>query len=291
MSRPAEPADAQRTICIVKPNAFAHRAAIEARLREHGFVVLEKQERTLTKAQVTRLYVTGHYGLPYFDALVASMTSGGAVCVLVLSRSISRSGGSSAVAELRHLVGPTDPVMARAVDAQCLRALYGGQTLLENGVHASKTAAEAAREEDVFCRTVRRTVILFGPPASGKGTQADLLVSAYGLIHISTGDLLRKHVREGTPLGLEIKQFIDSGRLVPDALITRLTLQRLAEADCQKFGWVRPHHSGLHAMKSCSTDRYRHADSDAHHVACCVCVCASSSFSTASLARPCRRRA
>jgi nucleoside-diphosphate kinase len=163
MSRPAEASDAQHTVCIVKPGAFQHRAAIEAALIEHGFVVLEKKEQPLTKAQVIRLYVQ-HYGMPHFDELVASMLSG-PVCVLILSRSARVSGGSNAVAELRHLVGPTDPVLAREVNPRCLRALYGGQTLLENGVHASKSAAEAAREEDVFCRLVRRNVILFGPPA------------------------------------------------------------------------------------------------------------------------------
>jgi adenylate kinase len=73
---------------------------------------------------------------------------------------------------------------------------------------------------------------------SGKGTQADLLVSAYGLVHLSTGDLLRKQVRDGTALGLSIKEYLDSGALVPDALITRLTLERLEQEDCKRNGWL-----------------------------------------------------
>ena len=231
MSRPSAPAppEVERTICIVKPSAYAHRAAVEAKLVAHEFTVVQKQERTLTRAQATRLYLH-HYGMPFFEGLVAHMTSG-PVCVMLLAR-------TGAVAELRHMVGPSDPIMARQVDASCLRAVYGGSTLLENGLHASKSLSEATREEDVLFLRFKRTMILFGPPASGKGTQAELLIQAYGLVHISTGDLLRAHVKDGTPLGRTIKQCLDAGRLVPDELVTELTLERLAQPDCESQGWI-----------------------------------------------------
>jgi adenylate kinase len=62
-------------------------------------------------------------------------------------------------------------------------------------------------------------VVLFGPPGSGKGTQSAHLVSKYGFVHLSTGDLLRKEMKEGTPLGLEAKSLIEQGALVPDAVV------------------------------------------------------------------------
>lgn len=62
-------------------------------------------------------------------------------------------------------------------------------------------------------------LILFGPPGSGKGTQSDKLVEKYELIHLSTGNLLRKEIADRTPLGLEAKNFIDHGQLVPDEVV------------------------------------------------------------------------
>lgn len=144
------------SVCIIKPSSFKDRQAIIDRLVAEDFTVVEKRETTLTRAQATRLYQS-HYGLPFYDALIKSMIAG-PVCVLLLRC-------ADAIAELRHLVGPTDPSMARQVDPECLRAIFGGATGMENGVHASKNAAEAAREEDVFFHRVRRAMILFGPPA------------------------------------------------------------------------------------------------------------------------------
>jgi adenylate kinase len=62
-------------------------------------------------------------------------------------------------------------------------------------------------------------LILFGPPGSGKGTQSDKLVAKYGLIHLSTGNLLREEILQKTPLGLEAKNFMDKGQLVPDEVV------------------------------------------------------------------------
>jgi adenylate kinase len=61
-------------------------------------------------------------------------------------------------------------------------------------------------------------LILFGPPGSGKGTQAELLIKEYGIIHISTGDLFRHEIGNETPLGLEAKSYMSRGELVPDSV-------------------------------------------------------------------------
>lgn len=62
-------------------------------------------------------------------------------------------------------------------------------------------------------------LILFGPPGSGKGTQSDKLVEEYGLVHLSTGNLLRKEMADKTPLGIEARTYIDKGQLVPDEVV------------------------------------------------------------------------
>jgi adenylate kinase len=62
-------------------------------------------------------------------------------------------------------------------------------------------------------------LILFGPPGSGKGTQSEKIVEKFGLIHLSTGNLLRQEIADKTPLGLEAKNFMDKGQLVPDEVV------------------------------------------------------------------------
>ncbi len=62
-------------------------------------------------------------------------------------------------------------------------------------------------------------LILFGPPGSGKGTQSEKIVANYGLVHLSTGNLLREEINNKTPLGLEAKSFMDKGQLVPDEVV------------------------------------------------------------------------
>jgi len=65
-------------------------------------------------------------------------------------------------------------------------------------------------------------LVLFGPPGAGKGTQSQLLVEKYKMIHVSTGELLRAAIKNKTPLGLEAKKFVDAGNLVPDSLMIGL---------------------------------------------------------------------
>lgn len=77
-------------------------------------------------------------------------------------------------------------------------------------------------------------IILFGPPGAGKGTQAKKLVDFYGIPQISTGDILRANVREGTELGLAAKAYMDKGELVPDKVLIGIIKNRLKETDCKK---------------------------------------------------------
>ncbi len=70
-------------------------------------------------------------------------------------------------------------------------------------------------------------IILFGPPGAGKGTQATQLATNHNLLHISTGDILRAAIKEGTPLGIEAKHYVESGGLVPDSVIIGLVREVL----------------------------------------------------------------
>ncbi len=72
-------------------------------------------------------------------------------------------------------------------------------------------------------------IVLFGPPGSGKGTQSDHIIKKFNLTHISTGDLFRKHLEEGTELGILAQQYMDDGNLVPDEIVSKMVADRLKE--------------------------------------------------------------
>jgi len=76
-------------------------------------------------------------------------------------------------------------------------------------------------------------LILLGPPGAGKGTQAEILCKKLNIPTISTGNILRAAVKNGTPVGLKAKEYMDAGKLVPDEVIIGVISERLAEADCQ----------------------------------------------------------
>ena len=76
-------------------------------------------------------------------------------------------------------------------------------------------------------------VIFLGPPGAGKGTQAQRICAALNIPQISTGDILRRAMKEGTPTGLKAKSYIDAGQLVPDDVIIDIVKDRLAQDDCQ----------------------------------------------------------
>ncbi len=77
-------------------------------------------------------------------------------------------------------------------------------------------------------------ILLLGAPGAGKGTQAQFLMSRFGIPQISTGDMLRAAKTAGTPLGIEAKSFMDLGQLVPDHLVIQLVQARIQQADCVK---------------------------------------------------------
>lgn len=77
-------------------------------------------------------------------------------------------------------------------------------------------------------------LVLLGAPGAGKGTQAKKLIEKYGIPQISTGDILRKAVADGTPLGKEAKVIMDKGELVPDKIVLGLVEERVKQADCKK---------------------------------------------------------
>lgn len=75
-------------------------------------------------------------------------------------------------------------------------------------------------------------LILLGAPGAGKGTQAEVLCQKLGIPTISTGNILRTAIQEGTPVGLQAKSFMDAGKLVPDEVIIQIVAQRIAQSDC-----------------------------------------------------------
>ncbi|KAJ8634853.1 hypothetical protein MRB53_009120 [Persea americana] len=81
-------------------------------------------------------------------------------------------------------------------------------------------------------------VMISGAPASGKGTQCKMIVEKYGLVHISTGDLLRAEVSSGTDIGKKAKEYMENGLLVPDEIVTAMVMSRLSRQDAKEGGWL-----------------------------------------------------
>jgi len=80
-------------------------------------------------------------------------------------------------------------------------------------------------------------IIMLGAPGAGKGTQAEMICEKYNIPHVSTGDIFRANIKNGTALGMEAKQYMDKGLLVPDELTVKILLDRVAQDDC-KDGYV-----------------------------------------------------
>ena len=80
-------------------------------------------------------------------------------------------------------------------------------------------------------------IIMLGAPGAGKGTQAKMIAEKFAIPHISTGDIFRANIKNGTELGMEAKKYMDQGLLVPDELTVKILLDRVAKDDCQN-GYV-----------------------------------------------------
>lgn len=80
-------------------------------------------------------------------------------------------------------------------------------------------------------------IILLGPPGAGKGTQAAMLIKEFSIPHISTGDMFRAAIKEGTEMGTKAKSYMDQGQLVPDSVVIGIVKERLEQADC-KDGFI-----------------------------------------------------
>ncbi|XP_065013869.1 probable adenylate kinase 5, chloroplastic isoform X2 [Musa acuminata AAA Group] len=108
-----------------------------------------------------------------------------------------------------------------------------------SGNHYSKRNPKTRGLAVVVCAaTEPLKVMISGAPASGKGTQCQMLVEKYGLVHISTGDLLRAEVSSGTEIGKKAKEYMDTGMLVPDEIVTDMVVSRLSQKDVREKGWL-----------------------------------------------------
>lgn len=106
---------------------------------------------------------------------------------------------------------------------------------------------------------------LLGPPGSGKGTQGVVLRETFGIPHVSSGDLLRAAVRDGTELGRRAKAFMDAGALVPDDLVLAMMKERLAKEDCRR-GFLLDGFPRTRAQAEALTTMLAAADTPLDHV-------------------------
>lgn len=123
----------------------------------------------------------------------------------------------------------TDSISADLVDdyAKLFGDMYRQRTVPRSG-DTSSAAPHIHAPKIVMC----------GPTGAGKGTQCAAVVQEFGVLHLSTGDMLRAHIQQGSPLGAKAQSYIDAGELVPDELIMSMIMERLGEDDCKQHGWV-----------------------------------------------------
>lgn len=100
------------------------------------------------------------------------------------------------------------------------------------------TKLKMAGDDEAPGKPIAPKIIIAGAPAAGKGTQCEVIKKELGVVHLSTGDMLRAAVKDGTELGVKAKGFMDAGQLVPDELIINVIVERLQQPDCQSKGWL-----------------------------------------------------
>jgi adenylate kinase len=101
-------------------------------------------------------------------------------------------------------------------------------------MESARTVLAATEVTRVKAPAARRALILFGSPGSGKGTQSKLLVERLGIPQISTGDMLREHIQTEDEIGIQVRELMRAGSLVPDELVNTLVEERLARPDTEK---------------------------------------------------------
>jgi adenylate kinase len=106
--------------------------------------------------------------------------------------------------------------------------------LIAGAIMVGSSLSSTAHSNEADPKPKSQVFILLGPPGAGKGTQAALLHEQLHIPHISTGDLLREHIRRETELGKQAKQYMDKGHLVPDQLIFDMLFERVDQPDCAK---------------------------------------------------------
>ncbi|KQJ94808.1 adenylate kinase, chloroplastic [Brachypodium distachyon] len=99
-------------------------------------------------------------------------------------------------------------------------------------------APRAAKAVEAAAKAGPLNVMIAGAPASGKGTQCELIKAKYGLVHISAGDLLRAEIAAGSQNGKQAKEFMEKGQLVPDEIVVNMVKERLLQSDAQEKGWL-----------------------------------------------------
>jgi adenylate kinase len=109
-----------------------------------------------------------------------------------------------------------------------------------NNIQNSDTHLDTASSTttSTTASTTAVNVIIAGAPASGKGTQCEMIKEKFGVVHLSTGDMLRAAVAAGTDIGKKAKDYMDNGKLVPDEIMIGIVKDRLMEEDCQTRGWL-----------------------------------------------------
>lgn len=133
------------------------------------------------------------------------------------------------------------PARMPAAKVARMQARVGSQ---KQAVRGLEMVSAKQQRPSVACRATRLVVdaskntIIAGAPASGKGTQCEGIVEAYGLTHISTGDMLRAAVKAGTETGKQAEACMKAGALVPDEVIIAMVKERLDMDDCKKNGWL-----------------------------------------------------
>lgn len=226
----------QTSCCLVKPDAYGRHREIRKNLEDAGFRVVRVRSARLNSGQSHRLFHY-KYGRPGFNELIEHIMSGMCYAMeLSYSRALATSEEEKesglSVRKLIEAAGPDDPVQARKSHKNSLRALFG-KTPFENAVEVSPNLVVARNQNDVMFRVRRMTAVVFGAPASGKGTQCALLEQAYNMVQVSTGDIIRERLKTSPT----IMKMVAAGELIPDEMVFGLVRQRTSEADCQVRGF------------------------------------------------------